>query len=56
MRLRAPVLFISSLLALGLTAPATASTGGTADGERHPNVALILGYDPMAGSGAAPRS
>src|SRR3954447_22049322 len=32
------------LVVLGLQAPAVASTGGTPDGELHPNVALILAY------------
>lgn len=46
MRLRVPALLASAVLALGLQAPAAASTGGTPDGETHPNVGLILGYTP----------
>ena len=36
---------VSTLVVLGLQGPATASTGGTPDGEAHPNVGLILFYD-----------
>lgn len=45
MRTRILALLASGLVALGLAAaPAGASTGGTPDGEAHPNVALILYY------------
>ncbi|MDP2774672.1 MAG: trypsin-like serine protease [Nocardioides sp.] len=45
MRTRIFALLASGLMAIGLTgAPAGASTGGTPDGEAHPNVALILYY------------
>jgi hypothetical protein len=37
-------LVVSTLVALGLQVPAHASTGGTADGDAHPNVGLILFY------------
>jgi hypothetical protein len=37
-------LVVAALVALGLQAPAHASTGGTADGDAHPNVGLILFY------------
>ncbi|HWJ10222.1 MAG TPA: S1 family peptidase [Nocardioides sp.] len=47
MRARLLILAAAILVGLGLIAPApaTASTGGTADGETHPNVALIAFYD-----------
>jgi Trypsin len=48
MRNRLYLLIAAALLATGLTsvaAPAQASTGGTPDGELHPNVGLILFYD-----------
>lgn len=48
MRNRLYLLVVAVLLATGLTsvgAPAQASTGGTPDGELHPNVGLILFYD-----------
>ena len=48
MRNRLYLLVATVLLATGLTtvaAPAQASTGGTPDGELHPNVGLILFYD-----------
>lgn len=46
MQARLIALLTTVLLALGLTiAPAQASTGGTPDGETHPNVGLILFYD-----------
>jgi secreted trypsin-like serine protease len=35
---------VAALVALGLQAPAHASTQGTPDGETHPNVGLILSY------------
>jgi trypsin len=39
-------LLATAVLALGITtAPAAASTGGTPDGDSHPNVGLILFYD-----------
>jgi len=51
MRRRLLVLLTALLMALaaaimGSTAPAQASTGGTPDGETHPNVGLILFYTP----------
>ena len=45
MRLRVPAIALSALITLGLQAPAMASTGGTPDGEQHPNVGLILAYN-----------
>lgn len=47
MRARLPILAGAILAGLGLVAPApaTASTGGTADGDTHPNVAMIAFYD-----------
>lgn len=45
MRLRLLAVAASVLLVVGIPGPALASTGGTPDGDRHPNVALILGYD-----------
>ncbi|WP_243059360.1 S1 family peptidase [Nocardioides sp. SR21] len=48
MRNRLLMLVAAVLLATGFTvvsAPAQASTGGTPDGETHPNVGLILFYD-----------
>jgi len=44
MRLRRFAITASVLLVAGLAGPATASTGGTPDGEAHPNVAMIAGY------------
>lgn len=44
MRKRFIVPVLSLLIALGLQGPAMASTGGTPDGNGHPNVGLILGY------------
>jgi hypothetical protein len=46
-RLFAAAAAASLIAALGAVcvAPAIASTGGTPDGETHPNVALIFGYD-----------
>jgi hypothetical protein len=50
MRTRVIALIGSLLLALGVSvvsvAPAQASTGGTPDGNAHPNVGLILFYQP----------
>jgi hypothetical protein len=37
---------LAVLAALSLTTPASAITGGEPDGNRHPNVGLILFYDP----------
>ncbi|MFL5700534.1 MAG: pterin-4-alpha-carbinolamine dehydratase, partial [Ktedonobacteraceae bacterium] len=37
-------LVVAVLAGAGLLSPARASTGGTADGSLHPNVALILAY------------
>lgn len=48
MRARLSVLAAAILVGLGLVAPATpasASTGGTVDGDTHPNVGFILFYD-----------
>lgn len=45
MRLRLSVLVVAVLVGLGLVSPASASTGGTPDGETHPNVGLIAFYD-----------
>ncbi len=45
MRLRHLAASASVFLLAGLAGPALASTGGTADGENHPNVAMIAGYD-----------
>jgi secreted trypsin-like serine protease len=45
MRLRMLAIVLSALVALGLQAPAMASTGGTADGNTHPNVGLLVFYD-----------
>jgi Trypsin len=44
MRLRLMALVLSVLVALGLAAPALASTGGEPDGNAHPNVAFLLFY------------
>jgi secreted trypsin-like serine protease len=46
MRLRLLALLLSALVALGLQASAMASTGGTADGDTHPDVGLLLFYTP----------
>jgi hypothetical protein len=47
MRARLLALGITVLMALSIAAqPAAASTGGTADGNTHPNVGLILFYSP----------
>lgn len=45
MRARLLALATVILVGLGLLAPASASTGGTPDGETHPNVGLIAFYD-----------
>jgi hypothetical protein len=39
------VVVLTLLAAVGLQAPAMASTGGTPDGNTHPNVAVIVFYD-----------
>ena len=46
MRPRALTLFVALFIALGLVAApaATASTGGTPDGDTHPNVGFLLYY------------
>jgi hypothetical protein len=46
MRKNLLALAVSVLLVLGLQGPALASTGGTPDGVKHPNVGLILFYAP----------
>ena len=47
MRARILAVVLTALMSIGLaTAPATASTGGTPDGNTHPNVGLILFYTP----------
>lgn len=45
MRARVIAVAAAILVGLGLVAPASASTGGTPDGELHPNVGLIAFYD-----------
>ncbi|GAA4092056.1 trypsin-like serine protease [Nocardioides kongjuensis] len=48
MRARLLALAVAALAGLGLvvpTSPASASTGGTVDGDTHPNVAMIAFYD-----------
>lgn len=45
MRRSALAVLLALLTALGLQAPAMASTGGTADGDAHPNVGLLVFYD-----------
>ena len=42
------VLVLSVLALMGFALPSAAITGGDPDGERHPNVALILFYDAGA--------
>jgi len=37
---------VAAVIALAVAAPASAITGGEPDGNRHPNVGLILFYDP----------
>jgi hypothetical protein len=44
MRLRVLAIVLSALIALGLQAPAMASTGGTPDDNTHPNVGLLVFY------------
>lgn len=50
-RLKAALAVLLTALTLGAmaAAPAGAVTGGTADGEQHPNVGLILFYDASGG-------
>lgn len=45
LRARLSILVVAILVGLGLVSPASASTGGTPDGETHPNVGLIAFYD-----------
>ncbi len=45
MRLRFLAVVLAALVALGLQAPAMASTGGTPAGNQYPNVGLILAYN-----------
>lgn len=49
MRKNLLVVAVSVLVALGLQGPAAASTGGTPDGDLHPNVGLILAYNEDGG-------
>lgn len=49
MRKNLLVIAVSVLVALGLQGPAAASTGGTPDGDLHPNVGLILAYNEDGG-------
>ncbi len=49
MRLRVLAVLLSVLVSLGLQGAAIASTGGTDDGERHPNVGLLLAYNADGG-------
>lgn len=44
MRIRLLSVLITALATLGLQSPATASTGGTPDGEAHPNVGILFAY------------
>lgn len=44
MRVRLFALVLSVLVALGVASPALASTGGTPDGDQHPNVGFLLYY------------
>lgn len=44
MRKNLLAVLVTVLVVLGLQGPAVASTGGTADGDAHPNVGLILFY------------
>ena len=54
LRVKAALAALSIALTAGLAtaAPAAAVTGGEADGNRHPNVGLILFYSPDGGSAA----
>jgi len=44
MRLRLITVLLTAFATLGLQSPATASTGGTPDGEAHPNVGILFAY------------
>jgi len=44
MRLRLLTVLMTALATLGLQSPATASTGGTPDGDAHPNVGILFAY------------
>jgi hypothetical protein len=44
MRLRLLTVLMTALATFSLQSPATASTGGTADGEAHPNVGILFAY------------
>jgi secreted trypsin-like serine protease len=44
MRTRLLVVLMTALATLGMQSPATASTGGTADGNAHPNVGILFAY------------
>jgi len=44
MHIRLLPVLITALATLGLQSPATASTGGTPDGEAHPNVGILFAY------------
>ena len=59
LRARLSILVVAILVGLGLVSPASASTGGTPDGETHPNVGLIAFYGFVAarvGGGTIPRA
>lgn len=45
MRTRLPAVLAAVFLTLGVALPARASTGGTPDGDRHPDVGLIAFYE-----------
>ena len=44
MRLRLLTVLMTALATFSLQSPATASTGGTPDGEAHPNVGILFAY------------
>jgi len=44
MRIRLLTVLMTALATLGLQSPATASTGGTPDGQAHPNVGILFAY------------
>lgn len=44
MRLRLLTVLMTALATFSLQSPATASTGGTADGDAHPNVGILFAY------------
>lgn len=44
MPLRLATVLLTALATLGLQSPATASTGGTPDGDAHPNVGILFAY------------